>query len=901
MKEKRVKKRNGEIVPFQKEKIVNAVLGAYKEVYRVKEPKEFMVKEANEISDFIYNINKTIYDVEWIQNIVEIRLMKNPPLAKAYILYRYKHEVIRQINTTDKSLLELLDGTNDYWQKENSNKDATNVTTIRDYMAGITSKDITERFLLPEDIVKAHQEGIIHFHDSDYFAQKINNCCLINLEDMLQNTTVISKVMIDKPHSFRTACTIATQIIAKVASSQYGGQSITLSHLAPFVDISRQAIRQEVLKEFDLILSSIPNYEFDYENADIYEELVDKITEERLRKEIADGVQTIQYQVITLMTTNGQAPFISIFMYLGEVKDKQTQKDLALIIEEVLKQRIKGVKNENGEYVTPAFPKLLFVLEESNIRKDGEYYYLRKLAVECSAKRLVPDYISEKKMLELKEGNCFPCMGCVTGDSKVQYRMDDRTSLISIDYMWEEMSKKFEVKHQFSDDNPNLYIDLEGVSIYDTKNRYVNCQRIIRNTLPEHTKLYTVVLSNGYKVTCTFDHPFDTENRGRVSSENLVVGDVIAVTSFDIHTAEVTSIIVEETKEKYVYDVTTDSDHFEVNNIYSHNCRSFLAPYKDENGNYKFYGRFNQGVVTINLVDVALSSKGDIEKFWSIFDERLELCHRALLCRHERLEGTLSDVAPILWQHGAFARLKKGEKIDKLLHNGYSSISLGYAGLYECVKYMTGCSHTDGGVGTDFGLKVMQKLKESCEKWNEQHNIGFSLYGTPIESTTEKFAKNLRRRFGTIEDITDHDYITNSYHVNVREKINAYDKLKIESKFQEYSTGGAVSYIETPNLQNNLDILMDLTEYIYNTIMYAEFNSKSDNCLKCNFEGEVDLIIEDDKVVWKCPKCGNTDQNYLHVARRTCGYIGENFWCDGRTKEIADRVLHIDDVPCLDM
>ena len=740
--EKKVRKRNGEIVPFQKEKIVNAVLGAYKEVYGVKNPLPYMEEDAKSIANYIYILNYPIYDVELIQNIVEICLMtKNYAVAKAYILYRYKHEVIRQFNTTDKSILELLDGTNDYWQKENSNKDATNVTTIRDYLAGITSKDITERFLLPEDIVKAHQEGIIHFHDSDYFAQKINNCCLINIEDMLQNSTVISKVLIDKPHSFRTACTITTQIIAKVASSQYGGQSITLSHLAPFVDISRQAIRQEVLKEFDLILSSIPNYKFDYENADIYEELVDKITEERLRKEIADGVQTIQYQVITLMTTNGQAPFISIFMYLGEVKDKKTQKDLALIIEEVLRQRIKGVKNENGEYVTPAFPKLLFVLEESNIREDGEYYYLRKLAVECSAKRLVPDYISEKKMIELKEGNCFPCMG----------------------------------------------------------------------------------------------------------------------------------------------------------------CRSFLAPFKDENGNYKFYGRFNQGVVTINLVDVALSSKGDIEKFWSIFDERLELCHRALLCRHERLEGTLSDVAPILWQHGAFARLKKGEKIDKLLHNGYSSISLGYAGLYECVKYMTGCSHTDGGVGTDFGLKVMQKLKESCEKWNEEHNIGFSLYGTPIESTTEKFAKNLRRRFGTIEDITDHDYITNSYHVNVREKINAYDKLKIESKFQEYSTGGAVSYIETPNLQNNLDILMDLTEYIYNTIMYAEFNSKSDNCLKCNFEGEVDLIVEDDKVVWKCPKCGNTDQNYLHVARRTCGYIGENFWCDGRTKEIADRVLHIDDVPCLDM
>lgn len=740
--EKKVRKRNGEIVPFQKEKIVNAVLGAYKEVYGVKNPLPYMEEDAKSIANYIYILNYPIYDVELIQNIVEICLMtKNYAVAKAYILYRYKHEVIRQFNTTDKSILELLDGTNDYWQKENSNKDATNVTTIRDYLAGITSKDITERFLLPEDIVKAHQEGIIHFHDSDYFAQKINNCCLINIEDMLQNSTVISKVLIDKPHSFRTACTITTQIIAKVASSQYGGQSITLSHLAPFVDISRQAIRQEVLKEFDLILSSIPNYKFDYENADIYEELVDKITEERLRKEIADGVQTIQYQVITLMTTNGQAPFISIFMYLGEVKDKKTQKDLALIIEEVLRQRIKGVKNENGEYVTPAFPKLLFVLEESNIREDGEYYYLRKLAVECSAKRLVPDYISEKKMIELKEGNCFPCMG----------------------------------------------------------------------------------------------------------------------------------------------------------------CRSFLAPFKDENGNYKFYGRFNQGVVTINLVDVALSSKGDIEKFWSIFDERLELCHRALLCRHERLEGTLSDVAPILWQHGAFARLKKGEKIDKLLHNGYSSISLGYAGLYECVKYMTGCTHTDGGVGTDFGLKVMQKLKESCEKWNEEHNIGFSLYGTPIESTTEKFAKNLRRRFGTIEDITDHDYITNSYHVNVREKINAYDKLKIESKFQEYSTGGAVSYIETPNLQNNLDILMDLTEYIYNTIMYAEFNSKSDNCLKCNFEGEVDLIVEDDKVVWKCPKCGNTDQNYLHVARRTCGYIGENFWCDGRTKEIADRVLHIDDVPYLDM
>ena len=597
-------------------------------------------------------------------------------------------------------------------------------------MAGIVSEDISKRFLLPPDIIQAHDEGVIHFHDIDYFGQKaLHNCDLVNLEDMLQNGTVISGTMIEKPHSFSTACNIATQIIAQVASSQYGGQSITLSHLAPFVDVSRQKYRKS----------------FEYLKPDhIGEEDFDEFIETLVKDDIKRGVQTIQYQVVTLMTTNGQAPFLSVFMYLNEVKDEQTKNDLALIIEEVLKQRIQGVKNEKGVWVTPAFPKLLYVLEDDNTYEDSKYFYLTKLAAECSSKRLVPDYISEKKMLEYKidangSGNCYPCMG----------------------------------------------------------------------------------------------------------------------------------------------------------------CRSFLTPYVDESGNSKYYGRFNQGVVTINLVDIALSSGGDFDKFWELFEERTELCHKALQYRHERLEGTISDVAPILWQHGALARLEKGEKIDKLLHNGYSTISLGYAGLYECVKYMTGCSHTDHSVGEEFGLKVMQALNDKCKQWKESEHIDYSLYGSPIESTTYKFAKCLKNRFGIIEGITDRDYITNSYHVHVAEEINAFDKLELESKFQKLSPGGAISYVEIPNLNDNLEAVIQLMQFIYENIMYAELNSKSDYCMVCGYDKEIKIITDEEsgELIWECPHCGNRDKTKLNIARRTCGYIGTNFWNQGRTQEIKERVLHIDDIP----
>ena len=721
-------KRNGQEAIFDEVKITNAIIGANKEVVETERLSEEEID--NITNDIKYKCQKMkrALSVEEIQNLVEDELMKLNAfsVARKYITYRFQRALARQSNTTDDQILSLIECANEEVKQENSNKNPTVNSVQRDYMAGEVSKDLTRRILLPEDIVKAHDEGLIHFHDADYFSQHMHNCDLVNLEDMLQNGTVISETMIEKPKSFSTACNVATQIIAQVASSQYGGQSITLSHLAPFVDVSRQKFRKEVKEEFETI------------GLELDDEKINALAEERLKKEITKGVQTIQYQVVTLMTTNGQAPFITVLMYLNEVPEGRLRDDLAMIIEETLKQRMKGVKNEKGVYITPAFPKLIYALQENNIEPNSQYYYLTELAARCSAKRLVPDYISEKVMKELKvdqngNGQCYPSMG----------------------------------------------------------------------------------------------------------------------------------------------------------------CRSFLTPYIDENGKPKYYGRFNQGVVTINLVDVACSSKRDMNKFWQIFDERLDLCYRALMCRHERLKGTPSDVAPILWQHGALARLKKGETIDKLLYGGYSTISLGYAGLYECVKYMTGKSHTDPSA-TPFAIEVMQHLNDACAKWKEKENIDFSLYGTPIESTTYKFAKCLQKRFGKIEGVTDKNYITNSYHIHVTEHINAFDKLTFESQFQKLSPGGAISYVEVPDMQDNIDAVLAVMKHIYNNIMYAELNTKSDYCMACGYDGEIQIEKDENgKLIWVCPNCGNKNQDMMSVARRTCGYIGTQFWNQGRTQEIKERVLHL--------
>ena len=715
-------KRNGSEAVFDITKIIIAVSKANE---TVDEKIRMTPMQIQRIADsVVLSCEKLgrVAGVEEVQDMVEKQIMAHGAyeVAKSYITYRYTRELVRQSNTTDDKILSLIECNNEEVKQENSNKNPVVNSTQRDYMAGEVSKDITSRILLPKEIVDAHNEGIIHFHDMDYFAQHMHNCDLVNLEDMLQNGTVITGTLIERPHSFSTACNIATQIIAQVASNQYGGQSISLAHLAPFVQVSREKIKATVLDEIsDLGVPADSN-------------IVDKMVEKRLREEIRKGVQTIQYQVVTLLTTNGQAPFVTVFMYLNEAKNEQEKKDLAIIIEEVLEQRYQGVKNEKGVWVTPAFPKLIYVLEEDNITEDSPYWYLTKLAAKCTAKRLVPDYISEKKMKELKEGNCFPVMG----------------------------------------------------------------------------------------------------------------------------------------------------------------CRSALSPWKDENGNYKFYGRFNQGVVTLNLVDIALSSGGNLDKFWKIFDERLDLCYRALMCRHERLKGTLSDAAPILWQYGACARLKKGEPIDKLLVGGYSTISLGYAGLCECVRYMTGKSHTDP-TATGFALEIMKYMNAACNKWKAETTIGFGIYGTPLESTTYKFAKCLQKRFGIIEGVTDKGYITNSYHVHVTENIDAFEKLKFESQFQALSTGGAISYVEVPNMQNNIEAVLQVIKFIYDNIMYAELNTKSDYCQVCGFDGEIEIREIDGKLVWTCPQCGNRDQDKMNVARRTCGYIGTQFWNQGRTQEIKERVLHL--------
>ena len=718
----KVMKRNGTEVIFDITKIIAAITKAnntIEEDARMTPVQIQRIAESVELSCQKMNRSPS---VEEIQDLVESQIMAHGAyeVAKNYITYRYVRSLVRKSNTTDEKILSLIECCNEEAKQENSNKNPVVNSTQRDYMAGEVSRDLSERLLLPADIVEAHREGIIHFHDSDYYAQHMHNCDLVNLEDMLQNGTVITDTLIERPHSFSTACNIATQIIAQVASNQYGGQSISLAHLAPFVDVSRKKIRRLVEQEMEA-LGIRPT-----------REKIEELVETRLRDEVRRGVQTIQYQVLTLLTTNGQAPFVTVFMYLGEARNQREKQDLAMIIEEVLEQRYQGVKNEQGVWVTPAFPKLIYVLEEDNIREDAPYYYLTRIAARCTAKRLVPDYISEKKMKELKEGNCFPVMG----------------------------------------------------------------------------------------------------------------------------------------------------------------CRSALSPWKDEKGNYKFYGRFNQGVVTLNLVDIALSSGGDREKFWKIFDERLELCYRALMCRHERLKGTLSDAAPILWQYGACARLKKGEPIDKLLVGGYSTISLGYAGLCECVRYMTGKSHTDPSA-TPFALEIMRYMNAACDRWKAETSIGFGIYGTPLESTTYKFAKCLQRRFGVIEGVTDKGYITNSYHVHVTEEIDAFEKLRFEAQFQALSTGGAISYVEVPNMQQNLEAVLQIIRFIYDNIMYAELNTKSDYCQLCGWDGEIEIREEDGKLVWTCPQCGNQDQNTMNVARRTCGYIGTQFWNQGRTQEIKERVMHL--------
>ena len=720
-------KRNGSEVVFDAQKIIVAVTKANESVVPSARMTDIQIKRiAEDVEMAALHMNRSL-NVEEIQDMVEDQIMNQRAfdVARRYITYRYTRALVRKSNTTDEQILSLIECNNEEVKQENSNKNPTVNSVQRDYMAGEVSKDITKRILLPADIVEAHEKGIIHFHDSDYFAQHMHNCDLVNLEDMLQNGTVISGTMIEKPHSFSTACNIATQIIAQVASCQYGGQSISLTHLAPFVDISRRKIRTKVEKELKTI------------NPDVSVEDITRITEERLLEEVRSGVQTIQYQVVTLMTTNGQAPFVTVFMYLNEAKNEQEKKDLAIIIEETLKQRYKGVKNEKGVWVTPAFPKLIYVLEEDNIHEDSPYYYLTKLAAKCTAKRMVPDYISEKIMLQNKidkngDGHCYTCMG----------------------------------------------------------------------------------------------------------------------------------------------------------------CRSFLTPYLDENGQPKYYGRFNQGVVTVNLVDIGLSADGDLDKFWTIFDERMELCHKALQCRHERLTGTFSDAAPILWQHGALLRLPKGEVIDKYLHNGYSTLSLGYAGLWECVLSLNGKKLTEPE-GEKLGLEIMKKLNEYTAKWKAAECIDYSLYGTPLESTTYKFAKCLQKRFGIRKGITDKTYITNSYHIHVTEEIDAFKKLAIESKFQALSPGGAISYVEVPNMQNNIDAVLSLMKFIYNNIMYAELNTKSDYCQLCGFDGEIEVVEMDGKLVWQCPNCGNTDQSTMNVARRTCGYIGTQYWNQGRTQEIKERVLHL--------
>ena len=864
-------KRNGAEALFEKSKIRNAVSKANAEVAEENQlSQEAIVEIADEIETLTEKRSRAL-NVEEIQDLVEDLIMKQGAyeVARKYIKYRYNRELTRRSNTTDEKILSLIECENEEVKQENSNKNPTVVSVQRDYMAGEVSKDLAKRILLPHDIVDAHEKGIIHFHDADYYSQHMHNCDLINLGDMLQNGTVISGTLIERPHSFSTACNIATQIIAQVASSQYGGQSITLSHLAPFVDVSRQKYLRKTKEEFDKAKMQYTDEQLNF------------VVEEKVKEEIKRGCQMIQYQVVTLMTTNGQAPFITVFMSLNEVQDEKTKHDLAMIIEEMLKQRIQGVKNEKGVWIAPAFPKLIYALEEDNITEGSKYWYLTKLAAQCTAKRMVPDYISEKKMLELK-GDSYPCMGCVSGKEVVTYKYNGKIYVESFERMWHRLSKYFKVNLQ--DNGKDFLMKTPEVKIYDQKSGFVNNFCVIKN---HNSEWLRITFSNGRVVTCTKDHPFETHDHRIVQAIDLKATDLIDVDKpSDVekeNTCHITEI-KEFVEDSFSYDVTTESEHFTVSGIYSHNCRSFLTPdrFTDngignianagdyEHGKHKYYGRFNQGVVTINLPDAALSAKGDLKEFWKILDERLELCHKALRCRHERLLGTSSDAAPILWQYGALARLKKGEKIDKLLYNGYSTISLGYAGLWECVYALTKKKLIDPE-GKELGLKIMQTLNDYCNKWKADENIDYSIYGTPLESTTYKFAKCLQDRFGIIEGVTDKNYITNSYHIKVTEKVNAFEKLKFESEFQELSPGGAVSYVEVPDMKDNIPAVLEIIKFIYNNIMYAELNTKSDYCQECGYDGEIEIVQKNNKLIWRCPNCGNEDQTKLNVARRTCG------------------------------
>lgn len=879
-------KRDGSQVHFDTYKICEAINKANNAYEGSDKLSPKMIDEIVEKINYKCSKLDRAVSVEEIQDMVEDCIMSlgRYRLAKEYITYRYKHALMRKSNDLDRKILNLIDCKNEEVLQENSNKNPTINSTQRDYIAGEYSKDISNRLLLPEDIQKAHNEGLIHFHDMDYFIQKMHNCCLINLEDMLQNGTVISETKIDTPHSFTTACNIATQIIAQVASSQYGGATISLAHLAPFVDVSRKKIINNIKEELEI------------SGATLTEEQIKEIAEERLKREIKSGIQTIQYQIVTLMTTNGQAPFITESMYLNEAKNEQEKHDLAMIIEETLRQRYKGTKNKQGVYVTPTFPKLIYVLQDDNIHEGDEYYYLTIMAAQCTAKRMVPDYISEKKMKELKEGTVVIPMGAVYGKEVITYKLNNQLFVESFERAWSRlvsiyggsMIKLIGAKSEF--------IVPENMLIFDSSsNGFVKVKKFIRN---DDYNRWNRVKFNGRVLTLTSDHPLPTQ-RGRIAVEDLKPGDTVPASKYNKESESSEKYILESVEflgniGEYEYDVETESDRFDVSGINSHNCRSMLSPWKDENGDYKYWGRFNMGVVTLNIPYVALSSKGDKEVFWKKFDEALELVHKALLVRYNRLKGTTSDYAPILWQHGALSRLKPGETIDKLLVGGYATISLGYAGLYEAVRYMTGKSHTDPEA-TPFALAIMKRMNEKCKEWKEKENLGYAIYGTPLESTTYKFAKANQRRFGIIEGVTDKPYVTNSYHVHVTEPISIFDKFNFESQFQELSTGGAISYGESPSMLNNVEAIMKVLSHIYDHILYAEINSKSDYCYKCGYEGEIKLDKNEEtgEMIWTCPNCGNHDPKEMSIVRRTCGYLGNNMWNYGRTNEIHDRVLHL--------
>lgn len=879
-------KRDGSQVHFDAYKICEAINKANNAYEGSDKLSPKMIDEIVEKINYKCSKLDRAVSVEEIQDMVEDCIMSlgRYRLAKEYITYRYKHALMRKSNDLDRKILNLIDCKNEEVLQENSNKNPTINSTQRDYIAGEYSKDISNRLLLPEDIQKAHNEGLIHFHDMDYFIQKMHNCCLINLEDMLQNGTVISETKIDTPHSFTTACNIATQIIAQVASSQYGGATISLAHLAPFVDVSRKKIINNIKEELEI------------SGATLTEEQIKEIAEERLKREIKSGIQTIQYQIVTLMTTNGQAPFITESMYLNEAKNEQEKHDLAMIIEETLRQRYKGTKNKQGVYVTPTFPKLIYVLQDDNIHEGDEYYYLTIMAAQCTAKRMVPDYISEKKMKELKEGTVVIPMGAVFGKEVITYKLNNQLFVESFERAWDRlvsiyggsMIKLIGAKSEF--------IVPENMLIFDSSsNGFVKVKKFIRN---DDYNRWNRVKFNGRVLTLTSDHPLPTQ-RGRIAVEDLKPGDTVPASKYEKESDFSKEYTVESVEflgniGEYEYDVETESDRFDVSGINSHNCRSMLSPWKDENGDYKYWGRFNMGVVTLNIPYVALSSKGDKEVFWKKFDEALELVHKALLVRYNRLKGTTSDYAPILWQHGALSRLKPGETIDKLLVGGYATISLGYAGLYEAVRYMTGKSHTDPEA-TPFALDIMKRMNEKCKEWKEKENLGYAIYGTPLESTTYKFAKANQRRFGIIEGVTDKPYVTNSYHVHVTEPISIFDKFNFESQFQELSTGGAISYGESPSMLNNVEAIMKVLSHIYDHILYAEINSKSDYCYKCGYEGEIKLDKNEEtgEMIWSCPNCGNHDPKEMSIVRRTCGYLGNNMWNYGRTNEIHDRVLHL--------